>query len=213
MRQVLVVAESAIARAGLTALITEQTDQWQVSTATDLAGWLQRPPTALPDVVLLDLSYSGSQVSAALLSSLEDCPAPVVVLMEQWSASSRTDFLRAGVQGLLLNEATAGEIVAALEAAAAGLIVLHQTLAEEVLSAGSSLSRSTTNPPPQPLTSREVEVLTLLAEGVGNKTIARRLNLSEHTVKFHISTIFAKLDVSSRTEAVIVGARLGLILL
>nr|WP_242028103.1 response regulator transcription factor [Pseudanabaena sp. FACHB-2040] len=67
--------------------------------------------------------------------------------------------------------------------------------------------------PTQPLTNREVEVLTLLAEGVGNKTIARRLTLSEHTVKFHISTIFAKLNVSSRTEAVIVGARLGLILL
>ncbi|MBD2256356.1 response regulator transcription factor [Pseudanabaena sp. FACHB-2040] len=213
MRQVLVVAESAIARAGLTALITEQTDQWQVSSVADLSSWLQRPPTEMPDVVLIDLSHSGSQVTADLLGILEDCPAAVVVLVEQWPEPNWAEILRSGVQGLLLSEATAGAIVAALEAAAAGLVVLHPNLVEELLATAPSLSRMAGEAPTQPLTNREVEVLTLLAEGVGNKTIARRLTLSEHTVKFHISTIFAKLNVSSRTEAVIVGARLGLILL
>jgi len=64
-----------------------------------------------------------------------------------------------------------------------------------------------------PLTTREIEVLGMLAEGVGNKAIARHLDISEHTVKFHISSIFSKLNASSRTEAVILGARQGLILL
>ncbi|HKC74673.1 MAG TPA: response regulator transcription factor, partial [Chloroflexota bacterium] len=63
------------------------------------------------------------------------------------------------------------------------------------------------------LTPREIEVLGMLAEGLGNKTIARRLGISEHTVKFHVGSIFAKLDASSRTEAVTLGARRGLIML
>jgi DNA-binding NarL/FixJ family response regulator len=62
------------------------------------------------------------------------------------------------------------------------------------------------------LTQREIEILQMLAAGMDNKTIARQLHISEHTVKFHISSIFAKLDVSSRTEAVTLGIRQGLIL-
>ncbi|OLP17229.1 hypothetical protein BST81_17970, partial [Leptolyngbya sp. 'hensonii'] len=71
-------------------------------------------------------------------------------------------------------------------------------------------------PPPaahQNLTSREVEVLEMLAIGLGNKTIAKQLQISEHTVKFHISSLFSKLHVSNRTEAVAIGARQGLIML
>ena len=69
------------------------------------------------------------------------------------------------------------------------------------------------NIPVQPLTPREVEVLHMLAEGLGNKTIARRLGISEHTVKFHVGSIFSKLNASSRTEAVTVGVRQGLVML
>jgi DNA-binding CsgD family transcriptional regulator len=68
-------------------------------------------------------------------------------------------------------------------------------------------------PPAQPLTPREIEVLGMLAEGLGNKTIARRLGISEHTVKFHVGSILARLDASSRTEAVTLGARRGLIMI
>lgn len=67
--------------------------------------------------------------------------------------------------------------------------------------------------PLQALTSREIEVLGMLAEGLGNKAIAKRLGISEHTVKFHVSSIFSKLNASSRTEAVTLGARQGLIML
>jgi DNA-binding NarL/FixJ family response regulator len=67
--------------------------------------------------------------------------------------------------------------------------------------------------PLQALTPREIEVLQMLGSGLGNKAIAKKLNISEHTVKFHISSIFQKLDVSTRTEAATVGVRLGLIML
>jgi DNA-binding NarL/FixJ family response regulator len=64
----------------------------------------------------------------------------------------------------------------------------------------------------EPLTPREIEVLSMLAEGAGNKMIARRLGISEHTVKFHVGSILSKLDASSRTEAVTLGLRQGLIM-
>lgn len=209
MRQVLIVASSAIARAGLTALLTEQSDQWQVFSLPSLQDWA--PTTQPPDVLLLDLSHQGSDLSAELLRAIEDFQAPVVALLESSAEANSTELLKAGVHGLLLQDATPAELVAALEAAANGLITLQADLMEGLLR--DSSPRSLAETPSQALTQREIEVLTLLAEGMGNKAIARQLNISEHTVKFHISALFAKLNASSRTEAVMIGARLGLILL
>ena len=91
-------------------------------------------------------------------------------------------------------------------------MILHSDLIDVLLSILPSAARSLP-PAPQALTPREIEVLTMLAEGLGNKAIARRLNISEHTVKFHVGSIFSKLNASSRTEAVTLGARQGLIML
>nr|WP_242043558.1 response regulator transcription factor [Leptolyngbya sp. FACHB-671] len=103
-------------------------------------------------------------------------------------------------------------MILTVEAIAAGLVVLHPDVSDVLLQ---ELPES--NEPVHsedldaPLTPREVEVLQLLATGLGNKAIARQLNISEHTVKFHISSIFSKLNASSRTEAVTLGMRQGLI--
>lgn len=209
MRQVLIVASSAIARAGLTALITEQSDQWQVFSLPSLQDWA--PATQPPDVLLLDLSHQGSDLSADLLREIEEFQAPVVALLESSAEANPSELLKAGVYGLLLQDATPAQLVAALEAAANGLVTLEADLVEGLLAA--TPSRSPAETLSQALTQREIEVLTLLAEGMGNKAIARQLTLSEHTVKFHISALFAKLNASSRTEAVMIGARLGLIIL
>jgi two-component system, NarL family, response regulator YdfI len=108
-------------------------------------------------------------------------------------------------------DATPAEILAAIAAAVEGLIVLHPELLASMSVAG---------PAPQTpasadasLTPREIEVLRMLAEGLANKNIAWKLGISEHTVKFHITSIFTKLNVSSRAEAVATGMRRGLILL
>ena len=97
--------------------------------------------------------------------------------------------------------------MAAIEAAAAGFVVLQP----------SDLDGLLVNPQPaslaEPLTPREVEVLGMLAEGQSNKAIAHRLGISEHTVKFHVTSIMGKLDAGSRTEAVTRGIRQGLIML
>jgi DNA-binding NarL/FixJ family response regulator len=116
-----------------------------------------------------------------------------------------------GVRAVLPNDVSSDELINAIKAASVGLTVLHP----ELLESRTSLLPVTRSTDIQStvLTPREIEVLEMLAEGLGNKAIAQHLHLSEHTVKFHISSIFSKLNVSSRTEAVILGARQGWIFL
>jgi DNA-binding NarL/FixJ family response regulator len=105
---------------------------------------------------------------------------------------------------------SATEIIAAINAVIVGLIVIHPDLESSI----NNNSAITPLPPSEIyLTSREIEVLRLVADGLDNKAIALQLQISKHTVKFHISSILSKLDVSSRTEAVTFGLRRGLILL
>ncbi len=117
---------------------------------------------------------------------------------------------RAGARGLLPRDATATDLLAALAAVARGLVVLDAELAEAVLS--SRLGE----PAPagaEALTPREAETLALLAEGLPNKLVADRLGVTERTARYHVAQILAKLGAQSRTEAVVSGARLGLITL
>lgn len=112
--------------------------------------------------------------------------------------------------GVLSPDSSPEEVGAAILAAANGLVVLPREFAEEMVESG-EIGAGTNEPSPEPLTVREREVLGLLAKGFPNKTIARELYISEHTVKFHLSSIFAKLDVSSRAGAVSRGAHFGLV--
>jgi DNA-binding NarL/FixJ family response regulator len=109
------------------------------------------------------------------------------------------------VRAILPLDASAAQIIAAIHAAAAGLIVVPAEDSPLLFP----------SPPvesiPEPLTARELEVLEMLAEGVSNKIIAFRLGISEHTAKFHVNAILAKLSAGTRTEAVTRGIRLGLI--
>lgn len=115
---------------------------------------------------------------------------------------------RAGARGAFSQDVTPEQILAAVYAAAAGL---HVMPAEE---GAGFLPRSPMHEPEElaePLTPREIDVLEMLAEGLSNKMIAHRLSISDHTAKFHVNSIFAKLHTGTRTEAVTRGIRLGLI--
>ena len=111
---------------------------------------------------------------------------------------------------MLPPDASAAEIVAAIHAAAAGMALVDPADLERWIAAASPAVAADTG---APLTARELEVLRMLAEGAANKTIAWKLGISEHTVKFHVAQILAKLNAGTRTEAVTVGVRRGLILL
>ena len=168
-----------------------------------------------PDVLLLELEHEDEELARAFwqLAESADGSAPVLLCDggDRWTQAA----LRAGARGVLPRDATGEEIVAAVIAAAANLLVLHPTVARALL----PLEILAASPPTlandlvEPLTPRELEVLRLLSEGLGNKGISRQLHISEHTVKFHVGAIMAKLGAASRTEAVTQAARRGLILL
>jgi len=212
--RVLVAAASAVVRAGLEALVAADPALTVVGQAASLEGVTRASETLLPDVVLIEQEWDDEAMAPGLLAVSAGSHVPaIVVLTENPSAVWGAVALRSRVRAVLPREATAAEIVAAVAGAAAGLVVLHPGTAEAILPLLASPAPSLAGIAPQPLTPREVEVLHMLAEGLGNKTIARRLGISEHTVKFHVGSIFSKLNASSRTEAVTVGVRQGLVML
>ena len=210
----LVAAPGAPARARLEAVVAASRALRLVSGLPDVP--LARQVEALrPDVVLLDLD--GRRLDA-LLAELPDPPAAAVVVLAAAPRRVRTDLAmeRGLVRAVLPSDATSGEILAAIDAVVAGLVVLHP----DALAAAfgprprrEALPARVAADPAQPLTAREVEVLGMLAEGLGNKIIAARLGISTHTAKFHVASILAKLGAGSRTEAVTIGMRRGLVVI
>lgn len=198
MTRLLIAAPSAVERAGLEALVAS-------NPAIELAGSfpdLSAADSVQPDVILAALALED-------LTPPADGAAPAIVLVSGDSAPVWTpEALRLGVRALLPRDASAAEVLAAVDAASAGLAVVDPRELELLLPAGSPVSAE--NPP---LTPREIDVLRLMAEGDANKNIAWKLGISEHTVKFHVASILSKLNASTRAEAVALGMRRGLILM
>ena len=209
MTSVLIIPSSAVVRPGLAALLARKT--LDVVVGQPGLALSQQIEDARPDVLLVDV---GREHATAWLRGLDVRPLPpaIVLLTDDARASLGARVLRAGVRAVLPREASAEEIIAAVEAAAIGLVVLRPETMQSLEPAISSGARAG-GLASQPLTPREIEILGMMAEGLGNKILAARLGISEHTVKFHIASIFAKLNAGSRTEAVTIGLRQGLIMI
>jgi two-component system, NarL family, response regulator YdfI len=164
------------------------------------------------EVVLI---HTTAESPEELLDSLQRAGllqgAQVVLLTDQVSSLWVNRAIRAGLRGILPEEVDAEQLAAALDAVARGLVVLHpgELRAERASRASTSDSLEEV----ESLTTRERDVLQMLSQGLGNKEIAARLKISEHTVKFHVASILGKLGASTRTEAVSLALRRGLILL
>jgi two-component system, NarL family, response regulator YdfI len=210
--RVFIVAASPLARAGLQSLLADRAVEvvGNVANLESLAGqW----PDVEPDVVVVEAS--GEQFEAvmdSLAASQLASEATIVALSDHSEPRWLAEALRAGVRAVLPSDIPPDQLVAALEAAAAGLIVLHPAEVEAMFPAVEPASRPLAELA-EPLTPRESEVLQMLASGLANKEIAARLTISEHTVKFHVASILGKLGAGSRTEAVSLGIRRGLVLL
>lgn len=201
MTRVLVLSPSPVARAGLESLL--RSGAGTIEVVGSAANWSEYSGED-PDVILADWE-NGDELSTEISDGAPE--AALVVIADDPGLSGVADALRSGVRAVLSRHSSASQIVAAIEAAAAGFVVLQPGDLDGLL----------INPQPaslaEPLTPREVEVLGMLAEGQSNKSIAHRLGISEHTVKFHVTSIMGKLSAGSRTEAVTQGIRQGLIML
>jgi NarL family two-component system response regulator YdfI len=141
--------------------------------------------------------------------ALADLPIPVLLLLDSADSVLVSSALRSGIRGTISWDATPQEIEGAVHAVNAGLVVTTPASLAALLPVAQPLAEDFA----EPLSDRELEVLDLLAEGLSNKLIAHRLSISEHTVKTHVASIFAKLGTSSRTEAVSQAIRRGLVML
>jgi len=206
--QVWVVASSTALRAGLHLML--QTDErLEVSgEARSLAELEEVAP--LPDVLLLAgempplaelrQAVDFTREPPALLWMTDDLPANLELTRLPWRA-----------WGVISLDSATSELIAAVQALHEGLMVGIPALLRKALSQRSPEERPAESLD-DPLTARELEVLQSLAQGLANKQIAQALSISEHTVKFHVSAIYAKLGVTNRTEAVRAGIQRGLVI-
>jgi DNA-binding NarL/FixJ family response regulator len=199
---VFVVASTPVTRAGLRSMLTGVE-----GAGVRVVGEAAAPdPTALSeaDVVLL---ADEDLLEEAGIAVAEDGTQALVLISDDDHAVSRLRSLPLRGWGVVPPDAPPEELAAAASAAAQGLIVLPRSLTEQLLQERASPVEELS----EPLTTREREVLELLARGLPNRLIAVELHISEHTVKFHLSSLYAKLEVNNRAEAVSRGARHGLI--
>lgn len=196
--RVLVVGDDGLARAGLAAALRGEG-------AVEVVGAV---PPGDPRALMLGeaatvLLWDAGVVGDPDLPDL-DVPTVVLVAREEHAAAARAS----GARGVLLRSGDGVRLAAALIAVANGLVVLDEELVESV-----TRERAEPDPIPEPLTDREREVLELLSMGYTNRELGDRLGISVHTAKFHVNAILEKLDSTTRTEAVMRAARLGLLLL
>jgi DNA-binding NarL/FixJ family response regulator len=169
-------------------------------------GTASEPERRLSEADVVLVADEGWLEEATLPAS-EDGTQSLLLLSDDDEVTSRLRSLTVWGWGVVPTDAPSEELGAAVAAVAQGLTVLPKTLAERLLDEPAPAAEELS----EPLTARESQVLGLLGGGLSNKMIARELHISEHTVKFHISSLYSKLGVSNRAEAVSQGARHGLL--
>ncbi|MEO6529239.1 MAG: response regulator transcription factor [Gemmatimonadaceae bacterium] len=232
MIRIAIIADSPVLRAGLASLFGSEPDVHVVSTAAQVdrgrdsvgdAGDNEFPsrshasPREVDVVVMVPRRLAS--LGDVLFSDGSDLderfrgPA-ALVLLERLDTVAAQDAYAAGASAVLAIDARADELLAAVRAVAAGLVALPASLSAELLAGARRVSSESSVPTTAAaLTSREREVLSLIAQGLANKVIASRLGITEHTVKTHIAAVYEKLNARNRAEVVIAAARQGLVML
>ena len=196
MITVLLVEDHQLVRAGLQALLDAADDVLVVGHAADGRQAVDRARELRPDVVLMDLSMPVMDGAEATRRILAERPDGRIVVLTSFAETDRvTEALAAGAVGYQLKDTDPRDLIAAVRAAAAGHAPLDPRVARALLPATSAPSVG------DRLSPRERQVLALLAEGMSNNQIARRLGISQHTVKVHLTRIFRQLGVADRTSA------------
>jgi DNA-binding NarL/FixJ family response regulator len=202
MISVHIAASSAVVRAGLESVVCSN-GAFSLEGASSLDQLPEESITA--DALLIAIP----NLTEDWISTIAGYSLPVVLLTDLPDAPLLQTALRSNIRSILTPDSTPEEILAALQSAAAGLVSLQPAALESL---GQS-ARPSSEALEDPLTPREIEVLAMLGEGLSNKIIAYRMGISEHTVKFHVTSILGKLQAGSRTDAVMQGIRRGLIIL
>jgi len=200
--RILVVDDHPMLREGIAAVVQPQTDMLLVGEAEDGAQALEAFRKLLPDVTLMDLQMPNMNGVDAIATIRAEFPrARIVVLTTYKGDAQARSALKAGAVGYLLKGTLRKELLDTIRAVHAGRRHVPADVAQEIaLHTGE-----------ETLSEREISVLRLVAEGWANKEIAHKISVTEDTVKAHLKSIFAKLDVGDRTQAVTLALRRGII--
>lgn len=209
----MVIAEDhALVREGTRQILEDKPDLKVVGEAQDGEEAVALASRLHPDVVLMDIAMPKlNGIEATRLIKRESPEISVLILTAYDDDQYIFALLDAGAAGYLLKNVRGEELAQAVRSVAEGESVLHPAIAAKVFKRYSGSGRSPAQEGIEPLSDRESEVLAKAARGLGNKMIARELGLSDRTVQVHLSNIFGKLGVASRTEAVITALQRGLL--
>jgi len=210
---VLVADRQPLFRRGVADVLAAEEDLVLVGETDDGLAVLDLVTRLDADVVLLDLAIPGGGVDACALLRRSRPNARVVVVADADDDADLGGAVRAGARGYLLKDTTPDELVEAVRTVASGSSLLSPAMASRLLDEFAVLVRRHEGPPEGAgsLSRRELEVLTLVAQGLNNRAIAEQLFISENTVKNHIRNIHEKLQVHSRMEAVVRAVREGVL--
>lgn len=198
--RVMLVDDHAVVRSGLATFLMTCEDMDLVGEAANGQQALAKCPEVKPNVVLMDLVMPGMDGATATQKIRELCPEIQVIALTSFKEQDLVEgALKAGAIGYLLKDISAEELANAIRAAYAGKPALAPEAAQVLIQASMTPAVEKVG---HDLTSRELEVLGLMTEGLNNKQIAERLVVSPSTAKSHVSSILSKLGVTSRTEAV-----------
>ena len=210
--RVLIVDDHPVVRFGLSHSLADEVGIDVVGEAADATEALEKFRSLAPDVIILDLELAETRGVEALRSIRAVAPAKAVVIYTSFADAERvSEAVSLGFQGYLTKDADARELAKTIRIVHAGGTVLDPLVASKLMS--KVHDRGEPVPPPAPdrtLTAREREILAELMTGRSNRDIAKRLFISERTVKFHITSIFGKLHAKNRTEAVLKAAQEGI---
>jgi DNA-binding NarL/FixJ family response regulator len=202
--RILVVDDHAAFREGVASMVATEHDMTMVGEAANGAEAIEAFRTLRPDVTLLDLQMPVMNGLEALVRIREAFPAGRIVVLTTYEGDAQAvRALKAGASGYLLKSSLRKELIDAIRVVHSGRRYVFAEVAQEIAIHAAE----------DPLSDREVEVLRLVAEGSANKAIAHTLSLSEDTIKAHLRSIFSKLDVNDRTQAVTTALRRGIITL
>jgi DNA-binding NarL/FixJ family response regulator len=204
--RVLLADDHAVVRQGLQMFLALDPELEVIGEAANGAEAVALARTLRPDVILMDLMMPVMDgITAIETIKREGLDTEIVAVTSVLEDDIVIRAVRAGAMGYLLKDTEAGELCRAIHAAANGQVQLAPQAAARLVREVAAPSS------PETLTERETDVLRLLAQGLANKEIARELNIGEKTAKTHVSNILGKLGVSSRTQAALYAARIGLV--
>jgi DNA-binding NarL/FixJ family response regulator len=203
--RIVIVDDHAMLRAGLEQLLGGEVDLEVVGKAASGEEAIALVREVRPDVVLMDLQMPGLDGVSATREIVAEDLADVLVLTSYSDAERIVGALDAGAMGYLLKDAEPDEVLRGIRAVARGESPINPKAARELLGA-----RRTTSSASADLTPRETEVLALVRQGLANKQIARRLGISERTVKAHLTSAFQRIGVLDRTQAALWAERNGI---